>query len=300
MRLAALADDEQPFVRWNVALTLGLLGDEAALPALERLAKDEHANTRLRVAFALALLGDRGGIPVLEVLARDPYAIGDQYPVRVFAALALGALADSVGTQALVELAGDEDPAVRWHATVALGDVGDPAGVESLVERSADPIPFVRAHAAIALAEIGVPEGADAVRRLTADKVDRVAKISSQALALLEASPPGSSPPARRAPERASHRPRVSKKFRNHCSTASFPSIVPLTGVLSGDDQDGVVGPSVEERREVAAIQRLEGGTRLPPREDRRSAYLSDLDMTDSDRRARLPHGHHTPRGTAC
>ncbi|MGH3450276.1 MAG: HEAT repeat domain-containing protein, partial [Haloechinothrix sp.] len=145
--VTALVDDEQPFVRWNAALTLGALGDESGLEALERLARqDDHANTRLRAALGLALLGDPHAVRTLESLAWDPYTLADQHPVRAFAALALGMLADPAALPALERLSGDEDPEVRWHATVSLGDVGDPAGVEVLSARASDPVPFVRAH----------------------------------------------------------------------------------------------------------------------------------------------------------
>lgn len=49
--LGRLADDEADYVRWNVAMALGPLGDPAGLASLRRLAGDEHANVRLRVAL---------------------------------------------------------------------------------------------------------------------------------------------------------------------------------------------------------------------------------------------------------
>lgn len=63
--LGRLVDDEADFVRWNVAMALGQLGDPAGLPLLRTLAVDAHANVRLRVALAVALIGDPAGVDVL-------------------------------------------------------------------------------------------------------------------------------------------------------------------------------------------------------------------------------------------
>lgn len=181
--LGSLVDDEADYVRWNVAMDLGQLGDSRGLPFLQALAGDEHANVRLRVALAVALIGDPDGLDILSRLSSDPYQIGEAYPVRSFAALALGVLGRAQGVAPLVQLAGDANAEVRWHATVALGDVGDEGGLEALVSRAADEIPFVRAHAAIALAELGSAAGTEAVQHLAEnDPVERVRKIAGRSL----------------------------------------------------------------------------------------------------------------------
>lgn len=189
--LGGLARDEADFVRWNVAMALGQLADPRALPHLRTLAIDQHANVRLRVALALGLIGEReaGGLDslvILTQLARDPYKIGDAYPVRAFAALALGILGEPGGADALVASTEDEDPEVRWHATVALGDLCEERALEALVERARDEVAFVRAHAVIALTELGSPEGLEVARRVAAaDEVERVRMIAGRALAAI-------------------------------------------------------------------------------------------------------------------
>ena len=185
--LGRLVHDEADFVRWNVAIALGQLGDPAGLPLLRALAADAHANVRLRVALAVALIGDPEGLDVLVDLADDPYEIAGAYPVRSFAALALGVLAASDGLEPLVRLAEDPDAQVRWHATVALGDLRDERATDALMARTTDEVPFVRAHAAIGLTQTGGTAGLEAVRKLAeGDPVERVRMIAGRALAATE------------------------------------------------------------------------------------------------------------------
>jgi HEAT repeat protein len=188
--LAPLASDPAPFVRWNAALAAGLLGGAGARELLEAEAQvaDEHANTRFRVALAIGLLGDPAGLPVLERYVEDPYRIGEHAVVRAFAALALGLLGDPAGIPALARLAEGADPVVRWHAAVSLGDIGHPDGLEALVALTADDVPFVRAHAAIGLAQVGDERGLEAVERVARDEMPRAAQVGSQALELLQRS----------------------------------------------------------------------------------------------------------------
>ncbi|MBN4080778.1 HEAT repeat domain-containing protein [Caldithrix abyssi] len=56
-RISRLLDDKVAFIRWNVAIALGQIGDENALPVLEKMVGDEHANVRFRAALALGLIG---------------------------------------------------------------------------------------------------------------------------------------------------------------------------------------------------------------------------------------------------
>ena len=87
--LGRLVADEAEYVRWNVALALGRLGDPQGLSHLRALAADEHANVRLRVALAVGLIGDPVGLDILAGFSEDPYQIGEAFPVRAYAALFL-------------------------------------------------------------------------------------------------------------------------------------------------------------------------------------------------------------------
>ncbi len=186
--LEPVAEDEEAFVRWNLALALGEIAHERGIPILQRLSGDEHANVRFRVGLALALIGHEGAIPTLEKLAADTYKIGEHYVVRAFAALALGHFQQEAAVRVLAGLVQDADPVVRWHVAVALGDIGFPGGVELLAGLADDAIPFVRAHAAIALAQIGDAAGLPILERLAEDATPRVAQISRASLESLQAS----------------------------------------------------------------------------------------------------------------
>lgn len=128
---AALSEDEYIEDRCTCILALGLMGDDVMLPevALFLTAKkwggDEHCMLRAAAALALPKLGHRGAIPGLLKALDDP--IRD---VRRQAALSLGVLAqpgdDRVVTALLNLLAvGDERP-LRAYAAVALGEIGRP------------------------------------------------------------------------------------------------------------------------------------------------------------------------------
>lgn len=193
--LAGVALDPEPFIRWNVAIALGEIGNEAALRVLERMASDEHANVRFRVAQALGFIGDVRGIAILERYVEDSYKVGEHAPVRAFAAIALGMIGHPDAVPLLARLARDTEPTIRWHAAVALGDVGSPAGLEALKQLMSDPVPFTRAHTAIACAEIGDAAGLPIVERVAKDDVPRVAAIAQGALkSLQECCAPGCGP----------------------------------------------------------------------------------------------------------
>ncbi len=181
--LEPLAKDKEPYIRWNVAYTLGKIGHEAGVKILSSmLAADEHANVRFRVALSLASVGSDASVEILEKMTYDTYKIGEHAVVRAFAAIALGRFRHESAVRALGRLVNEEDPVVRWHVAVALGDIGLSSGLEYLAKLENDPIPFVRAHTAIALAQIGDVQGRPILERLTRDATPRVAQIATQSL----------------------------------------------------------------------------------------------------------------------
>jgi HEAT repeat protein len=158
--LAKAAGDKEPFVVWNLAISLGQIAHPSAIPILEGMVEHPHANVRLRVALALGLIGHEDGISVLDRMSQDKYKIGQSTAVvRESVALALGKIGSEHCVPVLAKLVNDEDPAVRWHTAVALGDVGHSSGISHLAKLIEDEVPFVRGHVAIALAQIGSKEG---------------------------------------------------------------------------------------------------------------------------------------------
>lgn len=184
-QIGKLADDEQPFIRWDLAYALGKIGHERGIKILEKLATDEHANVRFRSAYSLGLIGSESAIPILEKMTHDTYKIGEHAVVRAYAVQALGRFPYEASVRTLGRLVEDEDPVVRWHVTVALGDIGHKDGVQYLAKLIGDPIPFVRAHTAIALAQIGHESGLEYLEKLATDSMPRVSSISKSALELL-------------------------------------------------------------------------------------------------------------------
>lgn len=92
---------------------------------------------------------DRDVAALSEVLGSDTEA-----DVRADAAVALGAIGDADGVDALVAALGDPDASVRRAAAGALGVLRDPAAVEPLLTALGDADAEVRAAATDALASI--------------------------------------------------------------------------------------------------------------------------------------------------
>jgi len=184
--LEPLAQDKAPFVRWNLAIYLGKIGDKSAISALDKLVTDEHANVRMRAALALSLTGDEECVDVLKKLENDGYNIANSFPVRFFVAMALGKIGSESGLSILERYADDTDPLVRWQTAVAVGDIGSPKGLLVLKRLSEDEVPFTRAHVAIALAQIGDKSGIEILEKLTKDSMPRVAQIAKESLETLQ------------------------------------------------------------------------------------------------------------------
>lgn len=126
---------EDVSVRRYLALVLGKLGHEGAVPALLAAAKDPDSETRLYSVWALGTLGDpRAYDAVLEAThSEDP-------GMRKMAAYVLGKLEDPRAVPRLEVLLEDRVADVRWNAAIALAELGDPAGLvvlRSIVDREA-------------------------------------------------------------------------------------------------------------------------------------------------------------------
>ena len=120
-------------VRRYLALVLGKLGDEAAVPALLEASRDPDPETRLYAVWSLGLLGDpRAFEAALEAThSADP-------GMRKMAAYVLGKLDDPRAAPRLEVLLDDRVADVRWNSAIALASLGDPAGMavlRSIVDR---------------------------------------------------------------------------------------------------------------------------------------------------------------------
>lgn len=130
--LSPSREDDVP-VRRYLALVLGKLGDEAAVPALLEAAKDPDPETRLYAVWSLGLLND----PRAFDAALDATHSADP-GMRKMAAYVLGKLDDPRAVPRLEVLLEDRVADVRWNSAIALASLGDPAGLpvlRSIVDR---------------------------------------------------------------------------------------------------------------------------------------------------------------------
>jgi HEAT repeat protein len=149
--LRALGDaleDEHPFVRWCVGLTLAEadrpLATATLLDALERGSPRQQA----AAADALAYARQANAGPLLHALTSE------ETLVRQSAAEALGRLGYQPAMSHLTDLLSDDSPWVRRAAIRALGHIGDRRAADPLTQGLADDSAWVRRSAAYALGAI--------------------------------------------------------------------------------------------------------------------------------------------------
>ena len=191
LRLARASDD---MVRLPAVQALGLLHDKSAVPELARLVDDAAAPPLLikKAIVSLGQIGDAAAIPALEhalVLERQGVSF---LPESSFALFLIGA----PSVEPLLRIAQDQDPAyLAWakennrapagtyaKAALVLGDLEDPRAVLVLLAKlkyvDPDPVPgtsrlltnLVRMFAANALGRLRAKEAAEAVQALVSTK----------------------------------------------------------------------------------------------------------------------------------
>lgn len=208
-------DDPAPEVRRSAVNSLRDIGEPAGLAALEALLDDPEDDVRLAAEVVLGLRPASDNlvfpssspsppreavIDSLTTLVSSPDARS-----RLSAARALGNLASSRSTPALVQTLDDEDWRVREAAANALGNIGDSAAIPGLLRAWPDPDDHVRASIVSSLGEIGEILGAPPVIEALADDDRHVRHSAAEALGKLgrAGTPPAdttSLPEARRAP----------------------------------------------------------------------------------------------------
>jgi HEAT repeat protein len=170
-------EDQEGDVRGVAALTLGVMGKDAAAAVRPLISALKHADVAFRaeVAFALGDIGEEAR-PAVRALTE---ALSDRdNTVRVFAAEALYKIERRPGdvVPTLVSVFKDRDGNVRARAAKALGNMGEQArpALPDLNAALKDSNPSLRLAAATALGKIGPP----AV--VTYPTLDQLAKEDSQ------------------------------------------------------------------------------------------------------------------------
>lgn len=124
---SARADDAR--MRRFLAISLGHLGDPAALPALMEGLNDSDTETQIWTLWALGTIGDQQVAPAVATKLKS-----QDSGIRIMAAHVLGALKNPVAIHDLKVALNDSATAVRWNSAMALAQMGDITGVGLLIE----------------------------------------------------------------------------------------------------------------------------------------------------------------------
>jgi len=131
------------------------------MTAIFKNAKDYDEKVRSYMAMALGNLGDQRAVPFLEKAAQNE--IGD---VQIYSIWALGTLRSKSSLPLFIQWAGDADPAVRKAALFVLGSLEMEEAIPVLHRALGDVEIDIRWNAAIALAKLGDGSGLDVIKRL--------------------------------------------------------------------------------------------------------------------------------------
>ncbi len=160
--LRGALDDGRPDVRYAAALSLGELGDGAAVDRLVHMLEDRDIMPRQAAAISLGKIGDRAAVqPLIGALASGPPDVRFQ---------AVASLVELDGARALAPLMAaleDRDPEVRGSAAAGLGDLEAHEAADAIAVLLADPLESVRVEAAYALGRLRDPRGLPALLPLT-------------------------------------------------------------------------------------------------------------------------------------
>jgi HEAT repeat protein len=135
--------------RAAIATVLGMLRDDAAVPALMRLLSDRAPAVGEAAAEALRSIGRESGEAILAAIrAGDP-----RHRKLLLPLLSAAPVTDDVET-----CLQDADPEVRAAACEALARIGNPAAVPALFAALEDPNPGVVQSAVAAIQSLGSPD----------------------------------------------------------------------------------------------------------------------------------------------
>ncbi|MEV6597178.1 HEAT repeat domain-containing protein [Actinoplanes sp. NPDC051346] len=151
----ALVKDDSAVVRLACASTLGRLRARQAVGVLAGALSDPAGPVRVGAARALGALADtRTVAPLIRALEAE-----HDYQALAAIAWALGRLRNADAVPGLIMALTETSQTVRMEACRALGEIRDPAAVPGLARRLRDHSGAIRGEALKALGEIGDPSG---------------------------------------------------------------------------------------------------------------------------------------------
>lgn len=170
--LPLLLTHQNPSVRRNAAMVIGMMGDPSAIPMLKQLSStpmpradsSQQSVNRLVIAEAILQLGDE---ETLDTIRAGVYS--SSLEVRAEAITMLGTAKDYQMTSAFVPLLKDDTVEVRLAAATTLARLGRDDGLNVLLEGANFTADNVRAAAQGYLREDSRSATADAFRRLLND-----------------------------------------------------------------------------------------------------------------------------------
>ncbi len=181
-----------PLKRRSAVIQLKQMGAQAgpAIPFLIGILDDSIwlrwlglTRTNEEAAKALVKIGGPAVRPLISSLK------GDNWKIRVRAALALGEIKDSRAVEPLLDIIHDKEHLVRAAAVIALAKINGPGVIQPLIAALKDEIVFVRTAVTQALGKLKDPRAAQPL--LAALKDDDIDVQKSAVKALKELKDPG-------------------------------------------------------------------------------------------------------------
>ena len=185
--LAAMLASQNPSLRGNAALLLGMTQDASAAPMIRDLAKTpmpkagaaQEALVRIQIAEALVKLGDDAALSALRAGA---YSQFDE--VRVLAVTIMGQVGDKRMERAFVEMLDSPPVELQIAAAGTLAQFGRfEEGLKVVLEAARSRIPTVRSQAALTLAYYRDHRAVSMVDTLLGDEDEHV-RLAAAAAAL--------------------------------------------------------------------------------------------------------------------
>lgn len=181
--LAQMLISQDPSLRGNVAMLLGMMGDPSATPMLKELARYpmprasavQEAIVRIQTAEALVKLGDDSA---LSALRSGAFAQFDE--VRVLAVSMMGQLHDQRMEKAFIGMLDQPPIELQIAAAASLAHTRRFDGLSIVLNACDSQFPTVRAQAAIALALFPRPQAQPSLEKLLTDP-DQTVRLAAAA-----------------------------------------------------------------------------------------------------------------------